>query len=302
MTGDYGISASNRGKGIQAFVCRRYRLLTLAVVLVLLGTGIGLWVSLPASSTHPPIRAYSGKQFPPPVLSYPSPKKLDRQIAKITPPWKTMTSAERSSVIGKFDINRAADGWLNINGNAVSADLYYSTPLCTPSDMKITIHYPFTEVNIGNVSHHACNILNLVQYGTWLDCSSILRKRCSAPLYLPCLAAVIVYSSSGTLVKTFPSQNYVDIIDCASRSRCGTRSTCRGPYGILIKPRQSFSDMLINHFSPSMLPSGTYTAEAVVPIGYLPLVQCSFTAQEVQSCPAYKVYLYYSKPVTFTIK
>jgi hypothetical protein len=296
MTGDYGISTSNQGKGIQAFIHRHYRLLTLAVVLVLLGAGIGLWVSLPASVAHPPIRKYSGKQFPPPVLSYPSLKKLDSQIAKITPPWKTMTPEERTMTtkgLDEIDVG-------------VPLRIYYSTPLCT--HLKVTmqdvaegLENPFNshaDVTVKNLSTNSCIFLRNVKYNNTL---------------VSCLPVILIYNNSGQLRYWIrPSLPQVSNVRLRPGSTAPLSShwytpLCGSERAYYVRPGHIVRDLLAipseiyygdnSPLARKKVPPGTYAAVAALPLGYLQPI-----CPPQSKCPTYPVFIYYSEPVTFTIK
>ena len=329
MTGDYGISANNQGKGIQAFIHRHYRLLTLAVVLVLLGAGIGLWVSLPASVAHPPIRKYSGKQFPPPVLSYPSLKKLDRQIAKITPPWKQILSTQKT-----FIEKHPYPYIYYSNGAFLAPSTYYSAPLCThlkvtmPEFVKNLEHwggYPVnggTELTIENLSAHSCDLL----FTEFYDGSSVCLPGCQQAnrfgnyASFTCLPTILIYDNSGNLRYGF---DYKTINTGVGGFMCSEEG------GILLRSGHSWSghmsDIGVNYFTEygKSVPPGRYSAVAAIGLGYIPPLcplksQCaSTTAVHSYACNYYyrphvrgptlgcssvpKVHVYYSKPMMVTV-
>lgn len=113
---------------------KQHKLPTILVVMVFLAAGTGIWVFLPQRIATPIIPKHPTYQFPPPVLSYPTlPKTLNQEMAKITPPWQKMTSKEKR-LINNLYFAVATD-----TTTGIPSKTYYSTPVCTPKDLKVTL-------------------------------------------------------------------------------------------------------------------------------------------------------------------
>ena len=190
------------------------------MVIAIIGGGIGLWIAL--SSPAVP-------RFPPPVLNkVPSIQSLDKQVKSITPPWNKMTPKEKKYVDSLTQLNdMSSSNRFNNTSPAAFNKIYYSTPLCTPKDLKVTIGHnmqamsPYPNLNIQNVSHHNCNTLYGVPYGNSLRCGGFeyllcvgytsfvpyvsLNSERSEIWQATCYPAVQIYDQYGHLVATFGS-------------------------------------------------------------------------------------------------
>ena len=338
-------------------VINKHKVFTVVAIIVLLGTGIGMWASLPQRIATPVVPKHPLVQFPPPVLSYPVlPKTLNQEIAKIKPPWSSMTPAEKR----EGDVGVTSDGY-----TPVSESLYWSAPICAPNDLKVTLSpldvpysiiadAPNINVGIRNISSHPCDIPYNVQIGSWLGCEWTRPSPCSKSIFasfkgcnllvLPVrlnllppvrlklfsalsssalcaigakgdiqawdLPEIMIYSTSGNLVGLWASAG-ADFTD--SGRYVGPPN---GPLGMLLKAGQSsfyqLYDLTVqteNIFFKKL--PGTYIAQAVIPLGYIPPSiggsrnppsHLPGVNWNVELSPPFKVYFYYTKPITFTVK
>lgn len=274
----------------------------IAVAIAIIGGGIGLWMAL-SSPTVP--------RFPPPVLNkVPSIQSLDQQVKSITPPWNKMTQKEKKYVytLTQLDAFSNSNSYNNTSSAAFNK-IYYSTPLCTPRDLKVAIGHdmqamsPYPDLNIQNVSHHNCNTLDSVPYGNSLRCGGLEYLLCvgytSFAPYISlgpserseiwqttCYPAVQIYDQYGHLVATFGYQyNPFEPSTVANNPPPWFWGQC-GVGGWLLTPREShyygleLDNVKMNvktyhsYSAPehiySVIPPGHYWARAVIPIGYLP--------------------------------
>lgn len=109
-------------------------------VLLLLGTGVGVWSALSSSINKSLTNQWTPPyQWPPPTGSQlPSSEKLNRLIAKISPPWNNMTTQGKKTAANLV----ANSDYIiqDVNGNSISSKQYYTAPICKPSELVITIH------------------------------------------------------------------------------------------------------------------------------------------------------------------
>ncbi len=351
-------------KSLLAMV-KKHRIPTVVVALALLGTGIGMWASLPQRIATPVVPKHPLVQFPPPVLSYPVlPNTLNQEIAKIAPPgqsmtpsykpWPSMTPTEAKRVFYSsiYGVGVTSDGY-----TPVSNKTYWSAPICAPKDLKVAfspldVTYSIVananiNVAIKNVSSHPCDIPYEVQIGSWLGCEWTRPSPCSksvfasfrgckvqGPSYFKVPAAlspsglcsigangdiqawnlpeVMIYSTSGKLVGLWA----VVGADYAADTDIYVGPP-DGPLGMFLKPQQMSFYSPLKYLTAQTkdiffrkLP-GTYIAQAVIPLGYIPPSiggngnppsHLPGVNWNVEPSPPFKVYLYYTKPITFTVK
>jgi hypothetical protein len=234
----------------------------IAVAIAIIGGGIGLWIAL--SSPVVP-------RFPPPVLNkVPSIQSLNQQVKSITPPWNKMTQKEKKYVytLTQLDVSPSSSSYNSYNNISAAAfnKIYYSTPLCTPRDLKVAIGHdmqtmsPYPTLNVQNVSHHNCNTLNPVPYGNSLRCGGLEYLLCvgyasfapytfgslerSEIWQTTCYPAVQIYDQYGHLVATFGDQgNVFEPSTFANNPGRLFWGACNrgGPTGWLLTPRKSQS-------------------------------------------------------------
>ena len=351
-----------------------WQLLVVLVVLAL-AVGIGTWVWLTPTPTPTPTP--TGKpHYLETVLPLHQPRGL-RTEEHAPPPWQAMTPIER--MVADKNIASGKDfGIYSSNDyfpNQVSAKTYYSTPLCTPGDLKThiyglteTLPLPphvlpgppnpgndsgiyFLKLTITNHSSHPCVVFNQALYGNSLRCGGLAYLICKQygmiagtphlqylEKHVACLPAVLIRNSSGGLIgvyepgKAVPgAAQYVPLSWAVGGVYASGPGSCF-PSGEIVYPDQGYFSLLV-HFGPppaytaSLPPSPeTYTAQAIIPLGYIPPLLSSpgyispFThklprnldygtcshgnapGSLTELCVPDSVYLYYSKPVTFTIK